>query len=115
MKICVLTLSRSHECAECLYNLQDVGLGKAFAELGHATNVIRLEKRVSPDVVERYNNLLTISHFNVFAIGGNSIGIGKYLPSDIDVMILFMFLSPLQKPSGQAAICFAPKSPAFLN
>lgn len=89
MKICVLTLSRSHECAECLYNLQDVGLGKAFAELGHATNVIRLEKRVSPDVVERYNNLLTISHFNVFAIGGNSIGIGKYLPSDIDVMICF--------------------------
>lgn len=89
MRICILALNRSCEESESLYNAQDIGLGKAFAELGHTTNVVCFEKRVSPDVVEKYSDLLTISHFNVSAIGGNSIGVKRFLPSDVDVMICF--------------------------
>lgn len=89
MRICILALNRSREGSERLYNAQDIGLGKAFAELGHETNVIHFEKRESPNAIEKYSDLLTISHFNVFAIGGNSIGIKKFLPIDADVMICF--------------------------
>jgi 1,2-diacylglycerol 3-alpha-glucosyltransferase len=89
MRICILALNRSREGSERLYNAQDIGLGKAFTELGHVTNVIHFEKRESPDVIEKYSDLLTISHFNVSAIGGNSIGIKKFLPIDVDVMICF--------------------------
>lgn len=89
MKICILTLIRSYEGAEKLYNAQDVGLGKAFAKLGHSTNVVRFEKRKSPNVVEKCSDLLTMSHFNVLAVGDNSIAIQKFLPINPDVMICF--------------------------
>lgn len=89
MNICIVTLIRSYEGSEKLYSAQDIGLGKAFAELGHCTNVIRFEKRLNSNSAEKYNRLLTVFHYNVSAIGDNSILIERFLPKVCDVMVCF--------------------------
>ena len=89
MNICVLTLIRSYEGSEKKYSAQDIGLGKAFAELKIKTNVVRFEKRSSKCYIEKYGDFLTVSHYKVPAIGENSILIKRHLPKDCDVMICF--------------------------
>lgn len=80
---------RSCEGAEKLYNAQDIGLGKAFAELGHETTVIHFENRSTAISIEQYNSLLTIKHIKTKAIGENSVFISNLLPTKVDLMVCF--------------------------
>ena len=89
MRICVLTLICSYEGAEKEYNAQDIGLGKAFADLGNITTIIRLEKRSTKQYREELNDKLSLIHYKVKSIGGNSINVCKFIPVDSEVVVCF--------------------------
>lgn len=84
-----MTLICSYEGAEKEYNAQDIGLGKAFAELGNKTTIIRLEKRSTKRHKEELTDMLSLIHYRVRSIGGNSINVCKYIPVDSEVVVCF--------------------------
>lgn len=89
LKICILSLVMAERGSELQYNTQDVGLGRAFAELGHDVRVIHFEPFSSEVSEEKIDTGVTLQRVKSRHIGNNSIGIRHHLPTDVDMMICF--------------------------
>lgn len=89
MKICIVSLVLSLENDGKTYNTQDIGLGRAFATLGHSVQVIHFEKRKDDCFDEYICENLSLSHYKTKYLGNNTLNIKRRLPKDVDIMICF--------------------------
>lgn len=88
MNLVILSIIIFPKNFEKRYNSQSIGLGKAFAQLGHKVNVISLEQRKDDYIEDRTTNL-RVSHLACKSIGGNTYGYIHKLPKEADAIICF--------------------------
>lgn len=69
--------------------MQDLGLGRAFAELGHQVQIIRFENKGEKIKVENISELVTLVHYRKKTFFNEIINITSILPVEIDLIICF--------------------------
>lgn len=90
MRIGLLVLSVGNFGNKGFYNLQEVGLAKAFGKDGHTVEIFKCTGRNTGDRTEIIADNIRLHLMAVPTIGSNSVfSCEKRLPSDLDALICF--------------------------
>lgn len=88
MNIIIITMRRTNRSLSEFYNVQDVGLGRSLAEMGHNVNLYNFVQGANAEI-RTFGKKFRVHYLPAWAIGGHTIHSFDFLKDDADAVIAY--------------------------
>ena len=109
MKIQIIALGMTDQSHRKFYNTQDMGLGRALAEMGHTVDMYSFIKG-DVDETEVFSERLAMHYLHSKSFGFHSLHLCDFITADVDGVICFSdnqmnFKRVVQRCKQQGVVC----------